>query len=234
MEPNNPAITTHGQHEHTQTRSERTESLLGTSEGRTSQAHDQPDKCDRARATQPRPFPRACPDKAHVPSLGRQRCTVHANCRAKICPLEVGSAHSYRKTTGPICHFLKDAPVARGTSRHASELNPDAKETFLEIERLETASGASQRTAAEVARELEGKTQRSRYLRISTFATKYGYSEAAVRHNVKTGLWPKGPVCFQTAQGQILIDQIGFERWSDRQARSAGSGNSAGNGATST
>ena len=53
----------------------------------------------------------------------------------------------------------------------------------------------------------------TRYNTIKKFASRTGYSEAAIRSKISRGDWPKNDVWIRTPDNGLLIDSDGFERW---------------------
>jgi hypothetical protein len=56
-----------------------------------------------------------------------------------------------------------------------------------------------------------------RYVTIKRFAELSGYSEAAVRQKIHTGVWLIDHVWVKAPDGRILIDIQAFERWVEKQ-----------------
>lgn len=52
-----------------------------------------------------------------------------------------------------------------------------------------------------------------RYLTIRKFASESGYTEAAVRSKISSGVWVKDVVWRRAPDGRILIDVQGVEAW---------------------
>jgi hypothetical protein len=52
-----------------------------------------------------------------------------------------------------------------------------------------------------------------RYKTIKKFAEESGYSVAAVQSKIRAGVWLKDEVWKKAADGRILIDVEGYERW---------------------
>ncbi|KVD28196.1 hypothetical protein [Burkholderia ubonensis] len=48
---------------------------------------------------------------------------------------------------------------------------------------------------------------------IKKFAAETGYTETAVRARIHDGTWAEGEVWTKAADGRILIDVQGFEKW---------------------
>ena len=53
----------------------------------------------------------------------------------------------------------------------------------------------------------------TRYTTIKEFASRTGYSEAAIRSKISRGSWPKNDVWIRAPDNGLLIDLDGFKRW---------------------
>ncbi len=53
----------------------------------------------------------------------------------------------------------------------------------------------------------------TRYNTIKKFASRSGYSEAAIRSKISRGDWPQNEVWVRAPDERVLIDLDGFERW---------------------
>ncbi|WP_232457915.1 excisionase [Burkholderia ubonensis] len=52
-----------------------------------------------------------------------------------------------------------------------------------------------------------------RYLTIGKFSVETGYTENAIRTKIRDGVWVEGEVWVKAADGRILIDVQGYEKW---------------------
>ncbi|KWK50540.1 excisionase [Burkholderia stagnalis] len=52
-----------------------------------------------------------------------------------------------------------------------------------------------------------------RYLTIKKFSAETGYTEKAIRNKIHDGTWAEGEVWVKAADGRILIDVQGYEKW---------------------
>lgn len=53
----------------------------------------------------------------------------------------------------------------------------------------------------------------ARYVRVALAAEITGYSEKAIRRKMEEGVWREGEVWLRAANGDVLIDMEGYERW---------------------
>ena len=53
------------------------------------------------------------------------------------------------------------------------------------------------------------------------FAELTGYTEEAVRHKIKGGVWPEGRIWKKGPDGRILINLQAYDRWVDLDGMAA-------------
>lgn len=53
----------------------------------------------------------------------------------------------------------------------------------------------------------------ARHVTIGKAAVLTGFSEDAIRTNIKRGIWLEGAVWIKAPNGRILIDMEGYEAW---------------------
>lgn len=53
----------------------------------------------------------------------------------------------------------------------------------------------------------------SHWVLVKRFAEVTGYSENAVRHKVKSGVWPEGRIWRKAPDGRIFLNLPEFEHW---------------------
>lgn len=58
----------------------------------------------------------------------------------------------------------------------------------------------------------------SRWVLVNRFAEVTGYSENAVRHKVKGGIWVEGRIWRKAPDGRIFLNLAEFERWVESTA----------------
>ena len=61
----------------------------------------------------------------------------------------------------------------------------------------------------------------SQWVLIKRFAEITGYSENAVRHKVKSGVWLEGRVWRKAPDGRIFLNLDEFERWVESEPQAA-------------
>lgn len=61
----------------------------------------------------------------------------------------------------------------------------------------------------------------SQWVLIKRFAEITGYSENAVRHKIKGGVWIEGRIWRRAPDGRIFVNIVEFERWVESEARVA-------------
>ncbi|WP_254218731.1 hypothetical protein [Burkholderia multivorans] len=90
------------------------------------------------------------------------------------------------------------------------------------LERIQTDLAQLHRQATQLchAHKLEripASTERAamtiRYLTIAKFSVETGYTEKAIRNKIHDGTWAEGEVWVKAADGRILIDVQGYEKW---------------------
>jgi hypothetical protein len=52
-----------------------------------------------------------------------------------------------------------------------------------------------------------------RWVLVKRFAEVTGYTENAVRHKVKNGIWVQGRIWRKAPDGRIFVNLVEFERW---------------------
>lgn len=62
----------------------------------------------------------------------------------------------------------------------------------------------------------------NRWVLIKKFAEMTGYSENAVRHKIKGGVWVEGRIWKKAPDGRVFVNVDEFERWVESQALSQG------------
>lgn len=58
----------------------------------------------------------------------------------------------------------------------------------------------------------------NRWMLIKRFAEVTDYSENAVRHKIKGGIWVEGRIWRKAPDGRIFVNMDEFERWLESQA----------------
>jgi hypothetical protein len=61
----------------------------------------------------------------------------------------------------------------------------------------------------------------SRWVLVKRFAEITGYSENAVRHKVKSGVWLEGHIWRKAPDGRIFLNLVEFERWVESEPQPA-------------
>lgn len=61
----------------------------------------------------------------------------------------------------------------------------------------------------------------SQWVLIKRFAEVTGYSENAVRHKIKGGIWIEGRIWRKAPDGRIFVNLTEFERWVESEAKVA-------------
>lgn len=61
----------------------------------------------------------------------------------------------------------------------------------------------------------------SQWVLVKRFAEITGYSENAVRHKVKSGVWLEGQIWRKAPDGRIFLNLVEFERWVESEPQPA-------------
>lgn len=61
----------------------------------------------------------------------------------------------------------------------------------------------------------------SQWVLIKRLADITGYSENAIRHKVKSGVWVEGRIWRKAPDGRIFVNVAAFERWVESEPRLA-------------
>lgn len=62
----------------------------------------------------------------------------------------------------------------------------------------------------------------NRWVLVRKFAELTGYSENAVRHKIKGGVWVEGRIWKKAPDGRVFVNVDEFERWVESQALANG------------
>ncbi|WP_398491381.1 excisionase [Variovorax sp.] len=58
----------------------------------------------------------------------------------------------------------------------------------------------------------------SQWVLVNRFAEITGYSQNAVRHKIKGGVWIEGRIWRKAPDGRIFVNLLEFERWVESSA----------------
>lgn len=60
-----------------------------------------------------------------------------------------------------------------------------------------------------------------RYIKVSKFVEKTGYTDKAVRRKIQEGVWLEGQEYLRAPDGSILINEEGYHKWAENKQKAA-------------